>query len=49
MCFCPTPLKHERETIYNNFLTDMDTKVIDDYVEYEGVFFMEYLANQNKK
>ncbi len=49
MCFCSTPLKHERETVYNNFLTDMDTKVIDDYVEYEGVFFMDYLAKQNKK
>lgn len=49
MCFCSTPLKHERETVYNNFLTDMDTKVIDDYAEYEGVFFMDYLAKQNKK
>ncbi len=49
MCFCSTPLKHERETVYNNFLTDMETKVIDDYVEYQGVFFMDYLAKQNKK
>jgi len=44
MCFCPTPLKHERETVYNNFLTDMQIKVIDDYEEYEGEFFMDFLA-----
>jgi len=49
MCFCPTPLKHERETVYNNFLTDMETIVIDDYVEYEGVFFMDFLAKQHKE
>jgi len=44
MCFCPTPLKHERETVYNNFLTDMQIKVIDDYEEYKGEFFMDFLA-----
>ncbi len=46
MCFCPTPLKHERETVYNHFLTDMETEIIDDYVEYEGEFFMDFLAKQ---
>ena len=25
MCFCSPPLKHERETVYNNFLTDFGT------------------------
>ena len=49
MCFCPTPLKHERETVYNHFLTDMETEVIDDYVEYEGEFFMDFLAKQNNE
>ncbi len=49
MCFCPTPLKHERETIYNHFLTDMETKIIADYVEYDGEFFMDFLAKRNKE
>jgi hypothetical protein len=40
MCLCPTPLKHER---------DMETEIIDDYVEYEGVSFMDFLAKQNKE
>jgi len=47
MCFCPTPLKHERETVYNHFLTDMETEIIDDYVEYEGEFFMDFLTKQD--
>ena len=49
MCLCSTPLKHERETVYNHFLTDMETEVIDDYVEYEGVSFMDFLAKQMKE
>jgi len=48
-CFCPTPLKHERETVYDNYLTDMETVEIDDYVEYEGEAFMDFLAKQNKE
>jgi hypothetical protein len=49
MCFCSPPLKHERETVYNQFLEDMETKVIDEYVEYEGELFMDFLAKQNKE
>jgi len=49
MCFCSPPLKHERETIYNNFLTDMTTKIIDDYEEYDGELFMDFLEKQNKE
>jgi len=48
MCFCSPPLKHERETIYNNFLTDMTTEIIDDYKEYDGELFMGFLEKQNK-
>jgi len=49
MCFCPTPLKHERETIYNHFLTDLETKTIDDYVEFDGESFFDFLERQFKK
>ena len=49
MCFCSPPLKHERETVYNHFLTDMETKVIDEYVEYEGELFIDFLEKQSKK
>ena len=44
MCFCSPPLKHERKTVYDHFLTDMEIKMIDDYVEYEGESFMDLLS-----
>jgi len=49
MCFCPTPLKHERETIYNHFLTNLETKTIDNYVEFDGESFFDFLERQFKK
>jgi len=49
MCFCSPPLKHERETVYDQFLDHIETNILDDYVEYEGEFFMDFLAKRNKK
>jgi len=49
MCFCPTPLKHERETVYDHFLTDLETKTIDDKVEFVGESFFDFLERQFKK
>jgi len=49
MCFCSPPLKHERETIYNNFLTHMTTKIIDGYEEYDGELFKDFLEKQIKE
>ncbi|MFQ5573075.1 MAG: hypothetical protein ACE5EJ_02365, partial [Nitrosopumilaceae archaeon] len=46
MCFCSPPLKHERETVYNHFLTDMETEIIDDYAEFDGELFFEFLEKQ---
>ncbi len=48
MCFCSPPLKHERETIYNHFLIDLETKIIDDYVEFDGESFFDFLEKQHK-
>ncbi|MEK0376330.1 MAG: hypothetical protein QQN51_04295 [Nitrosopumilus sp.] len=48
-CFCSPPLKHERETVYNYFLTNLKTDIIDEYVEYDGEFFMDFLLKQNKE
>ena len=49
MCFCPTPLKHERETVYDHFLTNLETQIIDDYVEFDGELFFDFLENKYKK
>ena len=43
MCFCSPPLKHERQTVYDKFFSDMEIKTIDDYTEFEGKSFFDYL------
>lgn len=43
MCFCPTPLKHERETVFDLYLKDIETQEVPDYVEFEGEPFMDVL------
>lgn len=45
MCFCPTPLQHERETVYDHYLSDISTKAVDDYGEIEGESFWSYLRS----
>ncbi len=47
MCFCSQPLKHERETVYNHYLADLETKVVEEYVEFDGELFMEYLVKHS--
>ncbi|MGI0010598.1 MAG: hypothetical protein ACREAE_04275 [Nitrosopumilaceae archaeon] len=42
-CYCNPPLKHERETVYDHFLTDIKTEIVDDYIEYKGKSFLDYL------
>lgn len=49
MCFCSPPLKHERATIYNHYLTDLETKTVSDYVEFDGKSFFDFLEKQFKK
>ena len=45
-CFCTSPLKHERETVYDHFLTDIETKIVNDYVEFEGEPFIDFAAKK---
>ncbi len=48
VCYCPTPLQHERETVYDRYFEDIQTEEIEDYVEFEGEAFMEHLADAGK-
>jgi len=43
ICFCPSPLKHERQTVYDKFFSNMEIEIIDDYTEFEGESFFDYL------
>lgn len=44
VCYCSTPLAHERATVYDEHFDDMATEEIEGDQVYEGRPFMEYLA-----
>ena len=44
VCYCPTPLEHERATVYSRFFDDIKTDEIDGQREFEGEEFMGHLA-----
>ena len=44
LCYCPTPLMHERATIYDTYFTDMKTEPINNHIIIEGKSFMEKLS-----
>ena len=44
MCFCATPLQHERATVYDTYFTEMKTSPIRDHKEIEGKSFIEKLS-----
>ena len=46
-CFCATPLKHERETIYDTYLYAFKTTVVDEIKDdIEGNYFWEYMKSK---
>ena len=44
MCYCETPLEHERATVYDQHFDEIKTEVIDGYESYAGRPFMDYLS-----
>ncbi len=40
-CFCPTPLQHERQTVYDRHFIDLQTQEIDDYIASPGEPFLK--------
>lgn len=43
-CYCSTPLKHERETVYDKYLSDFSTVLVEkDLGDIEGDSFWEML------
>ncbi len=45
MCFCPTPLQHERKTLYDFYFSDIETELVEDYGEIEGKSFGSYMES----
>lgn len=46
MCFCPTPLQHERQTQYDFYFTDMTTEPAQEYGEIQGSSLWSYMASK---
>lgn len=47
-CYCPTPLQHERETVYDHYLTDIETVPAVDTAEIAGESFWSVLEIASK-
>ncbi len=43
-CYCPTPLAHERATVYDKYFSDMQTEETEDYETFDGESFIEHLS-----
>ncbi len=43
VCYCPTPLAHERQTVLDQFFDDLMTKEIDAHEVYAGRPLMAHL------
>lgn len=43
ICYCPSPLQHERSTVYDRFFDNLTTEAVDGYQSHEGRPFLEHL------
>jgi hypothetical protein len=46
MCFCPTPLYHERQTQYDLYFTDMTAEPAEARGEIKGASLRSYMASK---
>ena len=45
VCYCPTPLKHERATVYDKYFSDLQTEETESHEKFEGESFIKYISN----
>ncbi len=43
VCYCPSPLLHERTTVYDQYFSDLSTELVEGYQRHEGRSFVTYL------
>ena len=48
-CYCPNPLAHERETVYDHFLSEIQTEEISSEAEIKGEPFWDYLVGSKQQ
>ena len=44
-CYCETPLKHERETVYDKYFAELSAEPADEYGEVRGESFWSFLED----
>jgi len=44
LCYCPTPLKHERATVLDKYFTDIETKPTEKHEKFEGESFIKCIS-----
>ncbi len=44
LCYCPTPLKHDRSTVYYQYFYDLETEQVEKHEKAEGESFVKYLS-----
>ena len=49
LCYCDPPLAHERSTVLDSYFTEITTEPIDDYEEYKGNSFWDYLVDKSSE
>ena len=42
-CYCPSPLQHERATVYDRFFDNLTTTLVEGYQTHAGRPFLAYL------
>ena len=43
VCYCPTPLQHERSTVLDRYFDDLTTETLEGYATHDGEPFLAYL------
>lgn len=43
VCYCESPLAHERQTVLDRFFSEISTRPVDGYQEHSGRRLVEYL------
>lgn len=45
LCYCPTPLRHERETVLDHYFSDIETETANAHSTFAGEPLMDMLAS----
>jgi hypothetical protein len=48
-CYCPTPLEHERKTVYDRYFTDLTATETPEHLEFEGDSFLGLMEHEPGK